>query len=247
MAFGANLGAFVEGFSNSRNARKDREERQQQAAMQDRLLDLEKQRLETMANIPAPVIHGGYGAYPDAGNTSGAANSSAAPAGDGTLLSLIDKTEGGGSYDTLFGHSQREGRRFAGVKPSQMTIGQLSQFTDPGGEYGQWVKGELERSGQKARVATPIGRYQFVGTTLRNTAKEMGLPDDTVFNQGTQDAMFKYHARKTLARAKTPAAKRSLLRGQWEGFKHVSDAELDAAIARFENVGAPMGARRPAV
>lgn len=243
MAVGSSLGAFAEGFADSRNARKDREERQQNAALQNRMIDVMARQNEVMANRPVS-----YGAYPDMGGSTGfvsssgggSGNTSAEPAGDGTLLSLIDKTEGGGSYDTLFGHSQRDGP-FAGTKVSQMTLGDLSKFSDPSGEYGQWVKGKV------GRVATPLGRYQFVGTTLRNTAKEMGLPDDTVFNRGTQDAMFKHHAKKTLARAKTPEAKRSLMRGQWEGFKNVSDSELDSAIARFENGGRPIGARRPAV
>lgn len=240
MAFGTSLGAFADGFSASRDARKDREERAASAAQQDRMLDVMARQNEIMADRPMS-----YGAIPDADGAAAATGSyggggAAAPAGDGTLLSLIDQTEGGGSYDTLFGHSQKDGP-FAGTRVSNMTLGDLSGFTDPSGKYGQWVKGQV------GRVATPLGRYQFVGTTLRNVAKDMGLPDDTVFNRGTQDAMFKHHARSTLARAKSPEAKRTLLRSQWEGFKNVPDSELDGAIARFENVGTPMGARRPAV
>ncbi len=237
MAFGTSLGAFAEGFSASRDARKDREERAANAAMQDRMLDVMSRQNEIMASRPVS-----YGALPDMGGATGfypgPANSSAAPAGKGTLLSLIDRTEGGADYDTLFGHSQKGGP-FAGTRVSQMTLGDLASFSNPGGKYGQWVKGKV------GRVATPMGRYQFVGTTMRDVARDMGLPDDTIFNRGTQDAMFQHLARKTLARGKTPSAKRSLLRGQWEGFKNVSDSDLDAAIARFENGGRPMGARRP--
>jgi len=155
------------------------------------------------------------------------------------LLGLIDKTEGGGDYDTLFGFSQREGREFAGVKPSEMTIGELKRFSNPSGRYGQWVKGRLASSGQRARVATPMGRYQFVGKTLAATAKAMGLPDNTVFDERTQDAMFAFKARQRLQGKTSPEGKRAALRAEWEGFKHASDAELDNAIASFEN-GAPI-------
>lgn len=236
MAFGTSLGAFAEGFSASRNARKDREERATNAAMHDKMLDVLKLGYESVGNSS-----GIYGAMPEAGGVSrsgGVSGGAATPAGNGTLLSLIDRTEGGGSYDTLFGHSQKDGP-FAGTRVSEMTLGDLSSFTDPSGQYGQWVKGKV------GHVATPLGRYQFVGTTLRDVAKDMGLSNDTVFNRGTQDAMFKHHARNTLSRGRTPEDKRALLRGQWEGFKNVSDSDLDAAISRFEIGTKPMGARRP--
>ena len=153
--------------------------------------------------------------------------------GANALVSLVDSTEGAGNYDTLFGHSQREGRPFAGVRVSQMTLGELAEFTDVNGAYGQWVKGELGRSGHRARVATPMGRYQFVGTTLRATARAMGLPDDTVFSPEVQDAMFLFKVNERLEGETTAEGRRNALRAEWEGFKHVSDAELDAAIQGY--------------
>lgn len=147
-----------------------------------------------------------------------------------SLLGLMDRYEGGGRYDTLFGHSQRSGP-FAGVDVSQMTIGQAKEFSSPKGQYGQWVKGKI------GRVATPMGRHQIVGTTLRNAAEQMGLSDDTPFNQETQDAIFQHLANQRLAGASTPAQKRAAMRAEWEGFKKVSDVDLDAAIAEFEGGG----------
>jgi hypothetical protein len=159
--------------------------------------------------------------------------------GDGTLFSLIDKTEGGGNYDTLFAHSQRGGR-FDGVKVSEMTLNDLYGFSNPSGEYGQWVKGKLAESGHKPRVATPMGRHQIVGSTLRTAAAQMGLSPETKFTPQTQDAMASHLAATRLASAKTPYAKRAALRAEWEGFKHVSDAALDKAIANFEASGMQM-------
>src|SRR6056297_2415383 len=151
----------------------------------------------------------------------------------GTLINLIDRTEGGGDYNTLFDHSQKGGKPFAGVQVSNMTIGQLLEFSSSGGEYGRWSKQRL------GYLATPMGRYQIVGSTLRSTADAMGIPHDAQFTPQVQDAMFHYLAKQALSGKTTLAAKRKALRGTWEGFKHVDDAELDAAIAAFEGVDPP--------
>lgn len=147
------------------------------------------------------------------------------------LVQLIDKTEGGADYDTLFKFSNREGGAFAGTSVSQMTLGELSDFSQ--GEYADWSKGQL------GYVATPMGRYQIVGSTLRQTMKEMGLPRNMRFTPQVQDAMFHHLAKKALSGKDSPAAKREALRGVWEGFKSVSNQELDRAIAEFEGTEAP--------
>jgi hypothetical protein len=151
------------------------------------------------------------------------------------FLSIMDKHEGGGNYDTLFGHSQREGRAFSNVRVSEMTLGELAKFSSPSGEYGQWVKGELGRIGQRARVATPMGRYQFVGSTLREVASKMGLSDDTVFTPEVQDQMFEFYLKQNLAESNTEEGKVAALRGAWEGFKNVPTEELVGLIRRYES------------
>ena len=151
------------------------------------------------------------------------------------LIKLVDKFEGVGDYDTLFGHSQKSGGKFSGMKVSQMTIGQLKDFSGQrgAGSYGEWVKG----ANPKGDLATPMGRYQFVGTTLADTAAKMGLSDDVVFDENTQDAMFAFKARQRLQKATTPEGKRKQMRDEWAGFKKVKDPDLDKAIAAFEGGG----------
>lgn len=90
--------------------------------------------------------------------------------------------ESGGDYDALFGYSNRQGP-FAGVRPTQMTINEVLQFTDPRGPYAQWVEGQV------GRVATPVGAYQVVGSTLRDAVKGLGLTGNEIFDQNTQDAI----------------------------------------------------------
>lgn len=131
----------------------------------------------------------------------------------------IDKHEGAGSYDTLFGHAQRRGQ-FAGVKVSGMTVGEAIAFSSPSGPYAQSVKKKI------GRVATPMGRYQIVGTTLRNAVKEMGLSMDTPFDKNTQDRIAAHLAKRRIKGAQTESGKIAALRAEWEGFKNVPTAQM---------------------
>lgn len=144
------------------------------------------------------------------------------------LQALADRTEGGADYNTLFGFANQKGKAFEGVSISSMTIGDLLKFSAGSGRYGQYVK-----ANNKGVVATPMGRYQFVGTTLAAVAKDMGLSADTVFSPEVQDKMFVFHARQVLAGGDTAAEKRNRLRKTWVGFNNVSDEELDSAIRQI--------------
>lgn len=145
---------------------------------------------------------------------------------------LLDKFEGGGDYNALFGFANRQGGQFEGTNVSQMTIGELKSFAD--GEYADYSRKQL---GYKA---TPMGRYQFVGSTLAAVASRMGLPDDTVFSPEVQDQMFVFHAKEVMD-GKSPQGKRAALRGTWEGLKNATDSELDQMISEIEGGTASFG------
>ena len=150
------------------------------------------------------------------------------------LSFLMDRKEGGGEYDTLFGFSNRSGRQFSDVDVTQMTLEEVIEFSSVDGEYGKWVKDRLGASGQEARIATPMGRYQIVGTTLRGLVEELDLPLDTKFNAEVQDLMFQTLMARRLSGKTSMRAKMSALRQEWEGFKYVSDRELASAIQEYE-------------
>lgn len=236
----AALSGFADGFAGAYSNRMDREERKLDRERQDALLA----KYGEMGATPSMLYQGpemgpgGMGASPGASMT--------APEGNGvsSFLNLIDKTEGGGNYSTLYGHSQNGGR-FDGVDVSNMTLAQLYEFSDPSGPYGQWVA-----ANNNGTVATPMGRFQIVGSTLRNAADEMGLSPDTPFNANTQNAVAAHLARRRLSGARSPSAKRAALRAEWHGFRSVSDEALDQAIAQFEAAGGvlsprPLGAAGP--
>jgi hypothetical protein len=108
--------------------------------------------------------------------------------------------ESGGDPNALYGYANRPGGRFAGVNVSDMSVADVMAFTDPRGEYAQHVKGQI------GRVATPVGNFQVVGSTLRDAVKGMGLTGTEKFDAATQDAIGQwiYSQQGT---------------GAWEGYK----------------------------
>ncbi len=89
--------------------------------------------------------------------------------------------ESGGDYNALFGFSNRPGGQFSNVRLTDMTVGEALAFADPSGPYGQWV------AGQVGRVATPMGAYQVVGTTLRAAMQGLGLTGNERMTPELQD------------------------------------------------------------
>ena len=142
------------------------------------------------------------------------------------------------SYDTLYGNFEASETPFKGYQVTTKTIGELSDFSNPSGAYGQYVKPRLSKDTyayKKGLTSTPMGKYQIVGSTLRDLTKRMNLPPETVFNKETQDSMFLFLAKENIAKGKTPQQERANLRNIWEGFKKVDDKTLDALIAEVGN------------
>jgi hypothetical protein len=147
------------------------------------------------------------------------------------LVELIDQRESSGDYNALLGHSQKG--KFSNIKVSNMTIGELKEF---GKEYARWSREYKRRNPQygSSKVAsTPMGRYQFVLTTLLENAQKMGLDDDTVFSPEVQDRMFDYEVRKRLDPFTDPDQRRSSIRSGWVGLDKVNDRILDYAIQNY--------------
>ncbi|MGO8068724.1 lytic murein transglycosylase [Rhizobium leguminosarum] len=162
------------------------------------------------------------------GNIAATPTNSSLP---GSFLAAVDRTEGAGDYDTLFGHAQKNGP-FAGTAISQMPIRDVLAFTDPSGPYAQYVKDKV------GRVATPVGKYQTVGTTLRGAVGALGLDPSTPYDRATQDRVASYLARQRIASADTLPGKISALRSEWEGFKNVPDAEMAQIVADLQSASA---------
>lgn len=165
-----------------------------------------------------------------AGEVAATAPGSASVSPSGVLpasfLGAVDTTEGGGGYDTLYGHAQRG--KFSGTDVSAMPIRDVIAFTDPRGPYAQTVKSQI------GRVATPVGRHQIVGTTLRNAVADLGLDPNAKFDAATQDRIALHLAKNRVASADTMGGKISALRSEWHGFKGVPDEQMRQIVADIE-------------
>ena len=106
--------------------------------------------------------------------------------------------ESGGDYNALFGYSNRD--KYSSTPLTAMTVDQALQFANPSGEYGQWVKDQI------GRVATPMGAYQVVGTTLKAAKDALGLTGNEVMTPELQDRIGQwiYQTQGT---------------GAWEGYR----------------------------
>ena len=108
--------------------------------------------------------------------------------------------ESGGDYGALFNYQNRPSGRFSNVDLTQMTVDEALQFADPSGPYAQYVKGQV------GRVATPMGAYQVVGSTLRSAKEGLGLTGNERMTPELQDRIgqFIYKTQGT---------------GAWAGYK----------------------------
>ena len=89
--------------------------------------------------------------------------------------------ESGGDYNALFGFSNRPGKRFANTRVTDMTVDEAIQFANPRGPYAQWVKNQI------GRVATPMGGFQVVGSTLKDAKDWAGLTGNERMTPEIQD------------------------------------------------------------
>lgn len=108
--------------------------------------------------------------------------------------------ESGGDYEALFGYSNRSGGPFSDIKLTDMTVDQALAFSAPNGKYGQWVKGQI------GRVATPMGAYQIVGTTLRAAKKGLRLTGNELMTPELQERLGQWIYRRQGT-------------GAWEGYR----------------------------
>jgi len=147
---------------------------------------------------------------------------------------MTAKESGSGGYDSLYDQSQKE--TFKGIVPTEMTIGEVLAFQKKRGKgsYASFVKA----NNPNGRLSTPVGKFQYVGDTLKDEVDKNGYDLNTKFDANMQDTVFYNHANRIIKNLKTQEGKRSKMRSTWEGFKSkkaVSDKEIDALIAEIQS------------
>jgi len=121
------------------------------------------------------------------------------------LKPSIFATESGGDYNALYNYANRAGNPFAGFNLTGMTVDEALEFASPSGPYAQYVKGQV------GRVATPMGAYQVVGSTLAEAKKGLGLTGGEMMTEDLQDKIGQW-----IYKTQGPSA--------WEGLKGTSMA-----------------------
>jgi len=147
---------------------------------------------------------------------------------------MTAKESGSGGYDSLYDQSQKE--TFKGIVPTEMTIGEVLAFQKKRGKgsYASFVKA----NNPSGKLSTPVGKFQYVGDTLKDEVDKNGYDLNTKFDANMQDTVFYNHANRIIKNLKTQEGKRSKMRSTWEGFKSkkaVSDKEIDALIAEIQS------------
>lgn len=148
------------------------------------------------------------------------------------LYDLISASEAA-NYDTLFNNA--ETNDFKGTAVTTMTLDDLVEFTKAGGTYDKYTRKVRTENDNNPPMATPLGKYQIVGTTLKELIKKLNLPGNTRFTPEVQDAMFVELVRQAIGSAKTMDKKIERLRETWEGFGKISKNELEMAIKTLES------------
>jgi hypothetical protein len=132
------------------------------------------------------------------------------------------------SYSTIFGNTEKEGKKFAGKDITSMKMSEVFDFVKPGGAFNEYNKDAFGKN------TTAIGKYQMVGATLRdlrdrNILDKLGIKEDTTFNRETQDKIAMHLAERRVKGRSLEAARKGM-RNEWEGFKKLDNEELDAII-----------------
>lgn len=94
--------------------------------------------------------------------------------------------ESGNDPNALLGFANREGGAFAGTKLTDMTVDQAIEFSRPGSPYANYSKEKL------GYIATPMGTFQIVGSTLNSAKAEMGLTGNEVMTPELQERIAKH-------------------------------------------------------
>ena len=150
-----------------------------------------------------------------------------------TFQQLADAHEGMGSYDTLYNNTGKiKSSPFYGVDITNKTLGDMLQFTGADSEY---LKYNIATHGQDT---TAVGRYQFVGKTLRDIVERGKFDLNRKFDSSLQDELFKWYMDDTLKvnnrTGITIEDKIDAVISRWEGFKNAPRETIRMAIEEYE-------------
>ena len=151
-----------------------------------------------------------------------------------SLFRAALKEKEAGSYSTLFADAETTNTPWKGTDITNMKMSDVLDLVKADGEFHKHNKNKHNEN------TTAIGKYQFIGSTLRDLKKrgvfdKLGITDDTLFDAATQDSLAAYQAiHRIKDRAKgTLSSARTEMRNEWEGFKKLSNSDLNNIITEI--------------
>lgn len=152
-------------------------------------------------------------------------------------VNKLTMAESSNNPDALWKQSHRNTFDF---KATESTMDEVLDFVKLDGEYAQWSK----KQSDAGKIHTPVGKYQFVGATLRDIKarggfEDVGITGDTLFTPEVQDKLFVWYMNDTIRAAGKDASKseiRNKVRKRWEGAtpQNISNRELDKIISAVQ-------------
>lgn len=121
------------------------------------------------------------------------------------LLAAVAKGESGGDYDKIFANGKW------GAPPQPLTSMTLDQAIG--------LANSIRKNPDNPHNAGPVGKYQFVGSTLQGLKGQMGLSGNEQFTPQMQDAMAWRNLENT-------GGDPEKIRQQWTSWAGKSDAEI---------------------
>ena len=132
------------------------------------------------------------------------------------------------NYRTLFGNAEEKKTPFKNLDITTMSMKNIFDLVKKNGKFHKFNLA-------KGKDTTAIGKYQMVGNTLRDLKdrgilKDLGIDDDTLFDENTQDKIAVHLAERRVRPKFSISEARKEMRDEWQGFDRLSDKELDAII-----------------
>jgi hypothetical protein len=132
------------------------------------------------------------------------------------------------NYRTLFGNAEEKKTPFKDLDITTMPMKDIFDLVKKNGKFHRFNLA-------KGKDTTAIGKYQMVGNTLRDLKdrgilKDLGIDDDTLFDENTQDKIAVHLAERRVRPKFSISEARKEMRDEWQGFDRLSDKELDAII-----------------
>ena len=162
---------------------------------------------------------------------------------------LMGKYENGAAagenpYDALFSSAEKQDQ-FKDIKVSEMSMQEVLNFTKVDGDYAKYV----QKVNPEKEKASPVGFYQFLGSTIDDIVKRSDIFKDekgkqvdltkVKFSPEIQNKMFNWYMNDRTRGVWERKALLKAIRLGWSGLKKAPDQDIIDAWQEWHSYGVP--------